>query len=228
MTKLLVKNSTDLIEVENVYCIGKNYTEHIKELNSPGHKPDIPVEPVIFLKPNTSVQFNPISVDIPVYGGHQISNNLQNEVELVVIIGKDGVRIPVEQALSYVYGYGVGIDFTLRDIQSEMKKKGLPWTLSKGFLTAAPISDIVKKEEILNPQDLELCLKINNEIKQHANTSEMIFRVDYIIHYISSIFGIRKGDLIFTGTPAGVTKLNTGDKVYAEIENIAELNIIVN
>jgi 5-carboxymethyl-2-hydroxymuconate isomerase len=228
MSKLHIRNSTELIEVENVYCIGKNYTEHIKELDRLGHDSDIPVEPVIFLKPNTCVQSIPQSVIIPEYKGHKISKNLQNEVELVVVIGKDGVRIPVEETLSYVYGYAVGIDFTLRDIQSEMKAKGLPWTLSKGFLTAAPVSEIVKKEDVSNPQVLKLCLKINNEIKQQASTSEMIFRVDYIIHYISSIFGIRRGDLIFTGTPAGVTKLNSGDRVYAEIEKIGELNIIVN
>lgn len=228
MSKLHVRNSTELIEVENVYCIGKNYTEHIKELDSSGHDPDIPVEPVIFLKPNNSVHSNPQSVSIPEYKGRMISNNLQNEIELVVVIGKEGVRIPVEQALSYVYGYAVGIDFTLRDIQSEMKKKGLPWTLSKGFLTAAPVSEIVKKEDVSNPQDLKLCLKINDVIKQQANTSEMIFGVNYIIHYISSIFGIRKGDMIFTGTPSGVTKLNSGDVVKAEIEDIGELNIRVN
>jgi len=150
MSKLRVKNSTDIIEAQNVYCIGKNYLEHIKEFDQKEMQSDIPAEPVIFLKPNSAVETDPGYVKIPRFKGKNISDNLQYEVELVVIISKDGININEEDAMEYVYGYAVGIDFTLRDIQSELKSKRLPWTLSKGFLTSAPISLIVKKSEVLN------------------------------------------------------------------------------
>jgi acylpyruvate hydrolase len=185
------------------------------------------VEPIIFLKPNTSVEIEPDSITIPKFKGEEISDNLQNEVELVVVIGMDGIGIPVEKAYEYVLGYAVGIDFTLRDIQTVFKQKGLPWTISKGFLKSAPLSQVVKKEEIQDPHELRLSLKINGISKQDANTSAMIFKIDYIIHYISSIFGMKRGDLIFTGTPAGITRLNKGDVVVAEIENIGKLSIKV-
>jgi 2-keto-4-pentenoate hydratase/2-oxohepta-3-ene-1,7-dioic acid hydratase in catechol pathway len=225
MSKLKVKNSDETIEVENVYCVGKNYLDHIKELDNPGAAASIPTEPVIFLKPNTAVLSDSKTVSVPEYKGRYISNDLQNEVELVVVIGKEGISVSVENIFSYVYGYAVGIDFTLRDIQSDMKKKGLPWTLSKGFLTSAPVSEVVKRENVGDIQNLAISLKINGKEKQRANTSQMIFNVDYIIHYISCIFGLRKGDMIFTGTPAGVTKLYKGDKISAEIESIGTLDI---
>ncbi|MCI0449955.1 MAG: fumarylacetoacetate hydrolase family protein [Chlorobi bacterium] len=227
MSKLRVKNSSDKITVQNVYCIGKNYLEHIKEFDAPEKSTELPKEPIIFLKPNSAVLTNSNIVRIPKFKGKKISDNLQNEIELVVVIGKDGVNIPETEAMDYVYGYAVGIDFTLRDIQTELKIKGLPWTLSKGFLTSAPVSEIVRKEDISNVENLNICLKINRETKQSANTSAMIFKISYIIYYLSSVFGLKKGDIIFTGTPAGITKLNTSDKIEAEIENIGKLNVVV-
>lgn len=226
MSELRVKNSSERIKVENVYCIGKNYLEHIREFDTKDKKEETPQEPVIFLKPNSSVS-NGSVVRIPVFKNRKISENLQNEVELVAVIGKDGINIPESDAANYIYGYAVGIDFTLRDLQAEFKKKGLPWTLSKGFLTAAPVSEIVKKNELSSVENLRISLKINGEMKQDASTSQMIFKLPYLIHYISSIFGIKKGDVIFTGTPAGITKLNTGDTVEAEIELIGKLRINV-
>lgn len=227
MSKLRVKDTDEIIDVQNVYCIGKNYLEHIKEFDTQAKKSEIPAEPVIFLKPNTAVETEPGVVKIPEFKGKRISDNLQNEVELIIIIGKDGINIPEDKAMDYVFGYAVGIDFTLRDIQSELKSKGLPWTLSKGFLTSAPVSLIVKKAEIPNPDNLSIILKVNDETRQDANTSEMLFKISYIIHYISSVFGIKKGDLIFTGTPAGISKLNSGDIIEAEIEKIGKLLVKV-
>ncbi|MGA2669189.1 MAG: fumarylacetoacetate hydrolase family protein [Ignavibacteria bacterium] len=227
MAELKVKNSKETIRVENVYCIGKNYLEHIREFDTASKKDEVPEEPVIFLKPNTSVEMNPDKVSIPVFKGKGISDNLQNEIELVIIIGKDGVDIPLEEAYEYIFGYAVGIDFTLRDVQTAFKQKGLPWTLSKGFLGAAPVSDVVKAEDIDNPHDLMMRLKINRDVKQDANTSSMIFEIDYIIYYISCIFGLKRGDLIFTGTPAGIMRLNKGDLIEAEIEKIGKLKIKV-
>jgi len=121
----------------------------------------------------------------------------------------------------------VGIDFTLRDIQTEMKKQGKPWAVAKGFKTSSPVSEVVKAESIIDPQSLFIKLSVNGTEKQSGNTSEMIFSIKYIIHYLSSVFGIRKGDVIFTGTPAGVSRLVKGDKVSAEIQNIGKLEITI-
>jgi 5-carboxymethyl-2-hydroxymuconate isomerase len=166
-------------------------------------------------------------VRIPEFKGRKISENLQNEVELVVVIAKSGENIPETEAGNYIYGYAVGIDFTLRDVQAELKKKGLPWMLSKGFLTAAPVSEIVKKDEIKSPDNLRITLKVNGKTKQDASTSHMIFGVPYLIHYISSIFGLKRGDVIFTGTPAGITQLYSGDDIEAEIQQVGKLGITV-
>jgi 2-keto-4-pentenoate hydratase/2-oxohepta-3-ene-1,7-dioic acid hydratase in catechol pathway len=227
MSRIRIKNSDEYITVQNVYCVGKNYLDHIKEFDAENVINSVPVEPIIFLKPNTSVSCDSKSVSIPEFKGKNISDNLQNEVELVIVVGKDGKDIAQERAYDHILGYAVGIDFTLRDIQSELKKKGLPWTLSKGFWGSAPVSSITGKEESGGIEDKRISLQLNGETKQKGNTSEMIFKVPYLIYYISHIFGIRKGDLIFTGTPAGVTKLNKGDLVRAEIESIGELNIRV-
>lgn len=227
MCKLRVRGSSDIIIVQNVYCIGKNYLEHIKEFDSANAKNEIPEEPVIFLKPNTAIETDPGIVRIPAYKGTKISDNLQNEVELVVVIAKDGLNIDEKDAIDHVYGYAVGIDFTLRDIQSKLKSNGLPWTLSKGFLTSAPISLIVRKEEISEPDKLSISLTVNGETRQSSNTSAMLFKISYVIHYISSIFGLRRGDVIFTGTPAGISKLNRSDIIEAEIVEVGKLQIKV-
>ena len=227
MPKLKVKDSAEQIEVKNVFCVGKNYVDHINEMKIPGMDNAIPETPVIFLKPSTAIEAVNNIVKIPELDGAPISNDLQNEVELVIIIGKDGDDITEENSLEHVYGYAVGIDFTLRDLQTEMKKTGKPWAVAKGFKTSSPVSDIVKKENIKDVQDLDIKLSINNELKQSANTKLMIFSVKYIVHYLSSIFGLRKGDIIFTGTPAGVARLNQGDKVSAEIQDIGKLNVTI-
>jgi 5-carboxymethyl-2-hydroxymuconate isomerase len=227
MSELKVKNSSDEITVQNVYCVGKNYLDHIEEFDVSGKPAEIPNEPIIFLKPNSAVLSDSEIVRIPEFKGKKISDNIQNEVELVVVIGKDGVNIPEADADDYIYGYAVGIDFTLRDIQTEHKIKGLPWTLSKGFLSSAPVSEVIRKEELTGAEMLNINLKINGETKQSANTSHMIFKTSYIVYYISSIFGLKRGDIIFTGTPAGITKLNSGDRIEAEIEKIGKLKIKV-
>jgi 5-carboxymethyl-2-hydroxymuconate isomerase len=227
MSEIRVRNSEEVIKVQNVYCVGKNYLEHLKEIEIPGINQEIPKEPVIFLKPNNAVLTDSNIISIPLFKGKKISDNLQNEVELVVVIGKDGRNILQENAFDHIFGYAVGIDFTLRDLQTEQKKKGLPWAVSKGFYSSAPVFEVVKKEEIPEPENLRICLDVNGEVKQSANTSEMLFKLDYIVHYISCIFGLCKGDLIFTGTPAGITKLYSGDKVSAYIENIGELKVTI-
>lgn len=225
MSELKVKNSDEVITVQNVFCIGKNYLDHIKEFDTLEKAAEVPKEPVIFLKPNSSVFMGPGSVSIPEVDGKKISDNLQHEVELVIVIGNTGKNVPVNKAFNIVYGYAVGIDMVLRDVQNEQKKKGLPWATSKGFYRSAPISEITKKEDCIDASDMRISLYVNEDLKQDARTSHMLYKLDYIIHYISSIFILNKGDLIFTGTPAGISKLNPGDKVRAMIESLGELNV---
>lgn len=227
MAKLKVKNSSDTIDVRNVFCIGKNYVDHIKEFDTPEKAAEIPKEPVIFLKPTSAVLTDSNIVKIPEVNGKKISANLQNEVEMVIVIGKDGSNIPEEKVNEYIYGYAVGVDFTLRDIQAAAKEKGLPWAVAKGFATSGPVSDVVKKENLSDPQALDISLKINGETKQSANTSLMIFKINFIVSYLSQIFGLQKGDIIFTGTPAGITKLASGDSIDAEIQEIGKLNVVI-
>ncbi len=227
MSKLKVKNSDKTIEVNNVYCIGRNYHEHIKEMGYTDNQHDVKKAPVVFLKPNSAVNSTDGVVTIPGFNGTKISQDLQNEVELVIIIGKDGMNIREENTIEHVYGYAVGIDFTLRDIQTEMKNKGLPWAVSKGFYSSAPVSEVVLKESIDNIRNLNITLSVNGEIRQNANTSQMIYSIEYMIHYLSSIFSLKKGDIIFTGTPAGVSTLKTGDNVEASIEKIGNIKITV-
>jgi 5-carboxymethyl-2-hydroxymuconate isomerase len=225
MAILEVKGSDETIEVKNVFCIGKNYLDHINEMNIPGLDNSVPKTPVIFLKPSTAIETLNNTVSIPLVDGEAISDDLQNEVELVIVVGCDGDDIPEEKAMEYIYGYAVGIDFTLRDIQTEMKKQGKPWAVAKGFKTSSPVSEVVKKESVADIQSLDIKLAVNGEGKQSGNTSQMIFNVGFIIHYLSSVFGLRKGDIIFTGTPAGVSRLVKGDSVTAEIQHIGKLDV---
>lgn len=223
MTELRIKDSAKTISVQNIYCIGKNYPEHIKEMNYP----EIPGLPVVFLKPTTAVATDPGTISIPEFNGNKISDNLQNELELVVVVGKDGRDIPFEEAGDYIFGYCVGIDFTLRDLQGAAKEKGLPWGTSKGFFGSGPVSEIVPKKQVGNPDNLNMKLYINGEYKQGGNTSQMIFNVNFLVHYISSVFGLKKGDLIFTGTPAGVHRLHSGNVLEGEIERVGKLMVKV-
>lgn len=215
-----------ITNIGTVYCIGRNYHEHIKEMSA-GHEVSVPQEPVIFLKPATAIVSSPARVTIPEFNGKKISDNLHHEIELVVIIGKDGNNIPEDKAMDYIYGYAAGIDLTLRDLQARAKAAGMPWTLSKGFRGSAPVSDIVARDNVKDVNNLDMLLKVNNIIRQKANTSQMIFSVGYIIHYISSVFGLRKNDVIFTGTPEGVASLKSGDFLSGEISSVGRVEVVV-
>lgn len=205
---------------ENIYCVGRNYIEHTKEMNY-----DLPSEPVIFLKPNSAIINNGI-VAIPEFKGKKISNNLHHEVELVIVIGKEGDNIEISKSKEYISGFAVGIDFTLRDLQSEFKKKGMPWAVSKGFRNSAGVSEILPKDRFDFDTD-SISLRVNGELRQDSKVSEMIFKPDFLIHYLSSIFGLKKGDIIFTGTPSGVSQVVPGDKIEAEISGKAIIKVEV-
>jgi len=223
MIELNIKDSSEKLRVNNIFCIGKNYVDHIHEFANP----EIPKEPVVFLKPNTSIITNNGKVSVPELDGKKISNDLQNEVEMIIVIGKDTHQVSEENANEHIMGYAIGLDLTLRDIQAYEKSKGLPWTTAKGFYSSCAVSDIVKKGKIQNPLDVNFTLEKNGTKIQTGNTSLMIFNIYNIIKYLSHIFKLVEGDLIFTGTPSGISTLHPGDKLHAKLEDLIELNIEV-
>ena len=203
--------------IGKILCIGRNYSEHIKELGNP-----IPDAPVIFIKPASSVIGEGETIVIPPY-----SNDCHHEAELALLVGRKGKDIPVDQAMEAIAGYGVGIDLTLRDVQSELKKKGLPWEIAKGFDTSCPLSVFVEASGVADPQNLQVRMTVNGEVRQDGNTSMMIHRIPSIISYMSGRFTLEPGDVILTGTPAGVSRIVSGDRLTAEISGVATLRVSV-
>jgi 2-keto-4-pentenoate hydratase/2-oxohepta-3-ene-1,7-dioic acid hydratase in catechol pathway len=192
-----------------VLAIGRNYVEHIQELNN-----EMPTSPVVFLKPDTAVLRNNAPFYYPSF-----SKDIHHEVELVLKINKEGKHIDKDFALNYIESIGLGIDFTARDLQSEAKAKGLPWEIAKGFNDSAPISTkFLPLDSFKDLKNINFSLKINNELKQKGNTSLMLFDFANIIAYLSAFFTLKTGDLIFTGTPAGVSAVQIGDKLVGYIE----------
>ena len=147
----------------------------------------------------------------------EISNDVQHEVEMTILIGEKGNNIHRSAALKHVAGYGIGLDMTMRDIQNEAKKKGLPWTLAKGFDTSAPVSEFIPAETVGDPALLEVQLFINGKLRQSSGTSKFVFPVDKVIAYISQFITFEPGDIIFTGTPEGVSRVDQGDKLEASL-----------
>lgn len=193
-----------------IFAIGRNYAEHIKELNN--ERPD---EPVIFTKPDTAIIRNNAPFYYP-----DFSSDVHYETELVLRVCKEGKNIQEKFASKYYDAIGVGIDFTARDLQQKAKEKGLPWDIAKGFNGSAPISDtFLPVTAFADLKNINFSLKLNEEIKQHGNTSLMLFGFDYIVSYLSKFFTLRTGDLIFTGTPKGVGPVKVGDRLTAYIEN---------
>ncbi|MCK5368793.1 MAG: fumarylacetoacetate hydrolase family protein [Cyclobacteriaceae bacterium] len=192
-----------------ILAIGRNYTAHIEELNN--ERPD---EPVIFTKPETAL----LQKNAPFYYP-DFSSNIHYEVEIVLRICKHGKYIDKKFAHNYFDAIGVGIDFTARDLQDKARAKGLPWDLSKGFNGSAPISKFIDKTEFTDIKNLDFSLKLDGEQKQHGNTSLMLFKFEEIISYISKFIMLKKGDIIFTGTPKGVGPIAIGNKLEAFIEN---------
>jgi len=219
MKTINILNSSKKVKANNIFCVGLNYSNHIKEMNSVFKKSEYPV---IFLKPNSAIITNNETIIIP-----DLSNEVNYETELVVFIKKDCYNIPKEKAYDYILGYSIGIDVTLRDIQKKAKENGHPWALAKGFYTSAPVSDIILKENINDIQNAEFSLYVNDELKQKGNTKDMLFKIDELVSYLSKYFSLKKGDLIFTGTPEGVGLIKKGDKLKAILNNSLQLNINV-
>ncbi|MEE3144232.1 MAG: fumarylacetoacetate hydrolase family protein [Pseudomonadota bacterium] len=224
MTFLFTPHSTSVIPlqgsdyvfpVHRIYCVGQNYSDHVKEMGGdPRENP-----PVFFSKPSDAVVIDNKSVTYP-----PATSNLHYEVELVVALASGGSNISVENALAHVLGYAVGIDFTRRDLQAEAKKQGRPWDAAKGFDQSAPTSAIRRVNGGNHPLEGRISLSVNGETRQDAKLSDMIWSVPEIISGLSLYFELKAGDLIFTGTPAGVSAVVAGDQISAEIEGVGEIS----
>jgi len=212
-----IKNSKEEFTIGKIVCVGRNYAEHAKELGN-----EVPEKPIFFLKPASAIIYSGGEIVYPDYG-----KELHHEVELVLLIGETVSKANNSQAEKAIVGYGVGLDMTLRDIQDGLKKKGHPWTLAKCFDTSAVISDFILKKDYQLKSDEKLELIVNDVVKQSDTLKSMIFSPAEIVEYISSVMTLEKGDLIFTGTPAGVGKVNRGDKLETRLGEIAQLSCVV-
>jgi len=199
--------------VGKILCLGQNYAKHAKEMGATA-----PASPIIFLKPSTAIIENGDPIVLP-----KMSNDVHHEVELTVLLGKQGKNIPQSRAFEHIAGYGIGLDMTMRDRQKEAKAAGNPWSIAKGFDTSAPLSPFILTDQVADPNNLEITLSVNGKERQHSNTSNMIYKLDFIIAFLSSIFTLEEGDVIYTGTPEGVGKVVAGDVIDAEIPGIGSL-----
>jgi acylpyruvate hydrolase len=200
-----------------IIAVGRNYVDHIRELNN-----ETPDDPVIFLKPETAI----IQRNQPFFYP-SFSADVHHEVEVLVKINRVGKNIEERFAHKYYDEIGLGIDFTARDLQSKLKAKGLPWELAKAFNGSAPISTFIPKTEFADVQNLNFGLTINGETRQQSNTSLMLFRIDYLIAFVSRFFLLQKGDILFTGTPKGVGPVQIGDHLVGTLEGRELLNFNV-
>ena len=208
MTTVSLENQR--VRVNNIFCIGRNYVDHIAELTN-----ETPAEPVVFMKPNNSILPAGSTVKLPAY-----SQSVHYECEMVLLIGQDSDGLNQEQLPNIIAGYGIGLDLTARDVQGYLKEKGLPWTKAKGFRGAACVSDFVGAGKLEQPQDTEFTLKINGQLRQHGHTSHMIYPLAAILAELVESYGLRAGDVIFTGTPAGVGQLHSGDKLALDLAGL--------
>lgn len=217
MKEVTIRNSGKKLAVGKIVCVGRNYAEHAQELGN-----EIPEKPVVFLKPASALIYSGDKIVIP-----SISDDMHHEAELVLLIGKTVKNADESESSEAIAGYAVGLDMTLRDIQGTLKKKGHPWTIAKGFDTSAVISDFISKEDHLLSLREEIILAVNSKVRQKAELNKMIFKPAEIVAYISSLMTLEEGDLIYTGTPAGVGKVVSGDTIHAEIAGIGELDCSV-
>jgi fumarylpyruvate hydrolase len=205
-----------LFPVRRIYCVGRNYAEHAREM---GHDPDRE-PPFFFGKPADAIVTGGADVPYP-----PLSQNLHHELELVVAIGEGGADIPAEEAESHIFGYAVGLDLTRRDLQQEARKAGRPWDMGKGFDHSAPIGEIVPAAAIGHPDRAQIVLKVNNEVRQSADIADMIWSTPEIVAELSRYLTLLPGDLIFTGTPAGVSALERGDRLEGEVSGVGTVSV---
>jgi len=187
--------------------VGRNYADHIEEL-----KNERPTAPVIFIKPDTALLRPGEDFYLP-----DFSNEIHHELEVVVKINRVGKYIDEKFAHKYYDEVALGVDFTARDLQTELKTKGLPWELAKGFNGSAPVSDFIPKNELGDLRHLDFSLSVNGEVRQKGNTSMMLYSIDYLIAFVSKYFTLKTGDLLFTGTPKGVAAVKAGDELVGKL-----------
>lgn len=215
---LAVQGTSSRFPIRRVFCVGRNYSDHAREM---GHDPDRE-PPFFFMKPADAV--------VPAQGNiayPPLTEDLHHEIELVVAIGKDGIDIAPEDALSHVWGYAAGADLTRRDIQAQAKKMGRPWDWAKGFDESGPSTPLVPVSTAGHPEKGAIWLKVNGVERQRGDLSDQIWPVKDVISYISQSVKLKAGDLIFTGTPAGVGALQVGDVVSGGIDGISEFTFTV-
>jgi fumarylpyruvate hydrolase len=213
---LPVEGSDARFPVGRIYCVGRNYAEHAREM---GHDPNRE-PPFFFMKAANSIVQNNSTISYPAG-----TKDVHHEIEMVVAIGKGGKNIPVEKALEHVWGYGVGLDMTRRDIQGEAKKLGRPWEMGKSFDESAPATALKPASAIGHPAKGAIWVKVNGQVKQQGDIAQMIWSVPEQINYLSSLITLQPGDLIFSGTPAGVGPVVAGDKLEGHVDGVGDLTV---
>ena len=216
-----VSGRSERFPVHRIYCVGRNYEEHAKEMGFTGREP-----PFFFLKPADAV--------VVAEDGHtaplpypSLTANFHHEIELVVAIGQGGRNIRAEDAGQHIFGYAVGLDMTRRDLQGEMKKQGRPWSIGKGFDHSAPIGPITPVAQAGHIEQAALWLQVNGEDRQRSNVSQLIWNIGEIIQHLSEAWELQPGDLIYTGTPAGVAAVVRGDTLSAGIDGLGNIGLDV-
>ncbi|THJ31763.1 fumarylacetoacetate hydrolase family protein [Lampropedia aestuarii] len=213
-----VAETAALFPIRRVFCVGRNYAAHAREMgNDPSREP-----PFFFAKPSDAVV--PASGVVPY---PSLTNNLHHEIEMVVAIGGTGRNVPVEQALSLVWGYGVGVDLTRRDVQDVAKTMSRPWDWAKGFDASAPCGPLLPVDKVGHPSEGRVWLEVNGEVRQEGDLNELIWPVADVISYISQSVQLQPGDLIYTGTPSGVGALQPGDVVSGGVEGVGSFEFTV-
>ena len=216
VTTLPVVGSSDVCPVNRIYCVGRNYADHAREM---GHDPDRE-PPFFFMKPADAIVLHGAAIPYP-----QVTKDLHHEIELVVALGTGGANIPVEKALDHVWGYGVGLDMTRRDLQGEAKKMGRPWEMGKSFDNSAPCTALLPVSKVGHPAKGAIWLKVNGKTTQTGDLSEMIWNVPETIAYLSGLITLKPGDLIYSGTPAGVGPVKAGDKLEGHVDGVGDLMV---
>jgi fumarylpyruvate hydrolase len=214
---LPVQGSDKLFPIHRIYCVGRNYAEHAIEM---GHDPS--KEPPFFFQKNPDNIITDGKFPYP-----SATTDVHHEIEMVVALSKGGTNIPVESALDHVFGYGVGLDMTRRDLQGEAKKLGRPWEVGKAFEASAPCGPLVPASEIGHPTSGAVTLKVNAEIRQQGDLNQLIWKVPEMISYLSGLFTLQPGDIIMTGTPAGVGAVVRGDVLEGFVEGIGTIEVVV-
>ena len=214
MISVPVEGSTRRFPVNNIYCVGRNYADHAIEMGGDPNRE----APFFFMKPAYAVLSDDAEMKYPSY-----SSDVHHEVELVVALHDGGTNISVDEAMSLVYAYGVGVDMTRRDLQGEAKEKSRPWEAGKTFLHAAPCAALHKFSEVGQLDEASITLRINGDTRQSGDVNQMIWKVPEIISRLSELFVLQPGDMIYTGTPAGVGPVRAGDRISARIDGLPEL-----